>query len=248
MSDLRSLLYTGAAIVNAVQLQEIMIANTTESPSNGGACCCWEIPAGTSYINIEMWGGGGGGNGGCCCMQGRPGGSGSYLQKSITGDQVIPGTYICICAGGSTSASPTDGCAGCHSRAIGCNITTCARGGMRGYGCCNYYVNCYNCQLMCYGECCSFGGDVNIHSTTGDAISSQYCFNIGHQYAPVAPGTVSGPLVGPGGCTCTGYGAGANTQADPVFPGGAGFTAQHYSGGCFCGVYGAAGAVLIKFG
>jgi hypothetical protein len=247
MADLRTLLYTDAGEVVVPDLREVMIANTSESAGNGGACCCWCIPEGTSYIKLQIWGGGGGGAGGCCCMQGRPGGSGAYVQKTLTGSQVVPGTYICICAGGSTSSAPSnDGCVGCHSRAIGCNISMCARGGYQGCSGCRFYQNCYMCQLMCYNMCCAEGGDFHVNGTRGNAYNSQYCIYNGSQFAPVAPGTISGPIVGPSGCSCIWCCSGYNASA--VFPGGGGLTAQVFGGGCRCGNYGAAGAVTILYG
>lgn len=246
MADLRSLLYTGAGSIAVPELREILIANKGQSADNGGACCCWCVPEGTSYIRIEMWGGGGGGAGGCCCMQGRPGGSGTYALKTLTGTEVVPGSYICICAGGSSGSAPSnDGCVGCHSRAIGCNLGMCARGGYYGCSRCEYFRQCYNCQIMCYNTCCAEGGDVVVHGTRGDTQSSQYCIYNGHQWAPVAPGTVSGPIVGPTGCTCAWCG---DQLSYPPFPGGAGLTVQVFSGGCRRGQWGAPGAVSIRYG
>ena len=52
--------------------------------NNGGKCCNWTVPQGTTFAVFELWGGGASGVGGCCCMQGMPGDGGSYAIKSLT--------------------------------------------------------------------------------------------------------------------------------------------------------------------
>ena len=83
--------------------------------NNGGKCCQWTVPSGTSFAVFEMWGGGASGTGGCCCMQGYPADSGGYAIKSTN---VTAGDTFTICAGRSgcclyacllyTSPSPRD--------------------------------------------------------------------------------------------------------------------------------------------
>lgn len=249
MSNLRTLLYTSAVTVNTASLLEFAVANTTESGSNGGRCCAWTVPANASYIKFEMWGGGGGGGGACCCMQGWPGGSGSYAVKTLSGSQVVPGTTYTICAGGTSAVSNTnDGCPGNTSYVTGTNLSNfCARGGCGGDTRCYGFCSCrYTCTQNS-NVCCSTGGDVCISGTCGGSVIQFFCYAGSQQWAPVAPGTVSGPVFGPSGCTPY-VGIGNGSLCKPVFPGGGGFSAQVHSGACYCGWYGAAGLVMVTYG
>ena len=55
MANLRSLLYTDAATFQYANLREFVVGHTTNTPSNGGCCCQWTVPAGTNYIKFEKW-------------------------------------------------------------------------------------------------------------------------------------------------------------------------------------------------
>jgi len=249
MSNLRSLLYTDAVSITTASLLEFAVANTTESGSNGGCLCCWVVPAGASYIKFEMWGGGGGGGGACCCMQGWPGGSGSYAVKTLSGTQVVPGDTYYICAGGTSAVSNTnDGCPGNTSYVLGTNLSNfCARGGCGGDVRCYGFCSCRHICTMNSNVCCSTGGDVCISGTCGGSVIQFFCYAGSQQWAPVAPGTVSGPVFGPSGCTpYVGIGDGAICK--PVFPGGGGFSAQVHAGQCRCGHWGASGLVMVTYG
>lgn len=249
MSNLRTLLYTDAAVITTASLLEFAVANTTETGNNGGRCCQWTVPTGTSYIKFEMWGGGGGGGGACCCMQGWPGGSGSYAVKTLSGAQVVAGNTYTICAGGTSIVSNTnDGCPGYTSYVTGSNLSNfCARGG------CGGDVRCYgfcSCRHICKQNsdvCCATGGDVCISGTCGGSVIQFFCYAGSQQWAPVAPGTVSGPVFGPSGCTPY-VGIGDGSLCKPVFPGGGGFSAQVHSGQCRCSWWGAAGLVMVTYG
>lgn len=249
MANLRDLLYTNAATITAISLTEFAVSNTSESPENGGRCCAWTVPAGTSYIRFEMWGGGGGGGGACCCMFGHPGGSGSYSVKTLTGTQVIPGTVYSICAASTTGAAPSNnGCIGYTSYVTGCNLSNfCARGGCGACTYCTAFLSACHTGQMCTNVCCATGGDINMHGTCGGRYTEFYCYAGSQQYVPAAPATVSGPTFGPGGCTPY-VGIGNGPMCKPVFPGGGGLSAQVHSGQCYCGWYGAAGLVLVTFG
>ncbi len=249
MANLRDLLYTNAATITAISLLEFAVANTTETGSNGGRCCAWTVPAGASYIKFEMWGAGGGGGGSCCCMQGWPGGSGSYAVRTLTGTQVVPGCVYTICAGGSSAVSNTnDGCPGNTSYVTGHNLSNfCARGGCGGCTFCYGFCSACHTNQMCDRTCCAVGGDLVMHGTCGARYTEFYCYAGSQQFAPVAPGTVSGPVFGPQGCTPF-VGIGNGSLCKPVFPGGGGFSAQVHSGQCRCSWYGAPGLVLVTFG
>lgn len=249
MSNLRTLLYTNAATVTTASLLEFAVSNTGLSGSNGGRCCLFTVPAGASYLKFEMWGGGGGGGGSCCCMAGMPGGSGSYAVKTLSGTAVVPGQQYSICAGGTSSISPTNaGCPGDTSYVTGLNLSNfCARGGCGGrtfcYGFCSAEYTCRQVSNVC----CATGGDICISGTCGGRYTEFYCYAGSHQWAPVAPGTVSGPVFGPTGCTPY-VGIGDGPICMPVFPGGGGMSAQVHSGVCRCGHWGAAGLVLVTYG
>lgn len=248
MANLRDLLYTGAGSLSVVNLTEFVVENRTASQNNGGACCLWTVPAGTSYIRFEIWGGGGSGGGTCCCMQGHPGGSGAYAIKTLTADQIVSGSQYTICAAGTSCFSNTNnGCVGYDSYVIGCGLSNfCAKGGGNGCTNCNaWQSNCHQCrQNWC--RCGAFGGDICSWGACGASRITMYCFGQGQQWAPVASGTVSGPVFSGGGCTCQGFGGSA--MCGPIHPGGGGFSAQQFGGGCRCSWYGAAGAVSVTFG
>ena len=248
MANLRDLLYTGAGSISSGILSEFVVGNPTQSGNNGGCCCAWTVPAGTSYIKFEMWGGGGGGGGACCCMQGHPGGAGAYAIKTLGATQVVPGTVYTICAGGSSVVSNTNnGCTGYDSYVTGTNLSNfCAKGGGNGCTNCNAWNgNCYQCrQDWC--RCGAFGADICSWGACGAARITMYCFGQAQQWAAVASGTVSGPIFDAGGCVCQGINESA--LCGPIYPGGGGFSAIAYAGACRCGWYGAAGAVSVTFG
>lgn len=246
MASLKTLLYTDFATINP--LQELFVGNTTFSANNGGCCCAWTVPTGTKYIKFEMWGGGGGGAGGCCCQQGCAGSGGSYAVKTLSGTQVVAGCVYTICGAGSTAqASTCCGFIGNTSFVTGFNLSNfCARGGCRGNTECFFYTNNYG-QVMCSYMCCAVGGDLVVHSTVSGSNNRIYCFNGSQQYISVAPGTVSGPIIGPIGCSLAGAGD-CSVLPPPIFPGGGGGSAQTYGGQCRCGWWGAPGLVLVTFG
>ncbi len=247
MANLRDLLYTDAGTVTTITLREFIVSNTTQSGDNGGRCCAWTVPTGATYIKFEIWGGGGGGGGACCCMQGFPGGNGAYAQKVLQGAQVRPGCVYTICAASSSTISNTNnGCMGYDSYVTGFNLSNfCAKGGRNGCTNCNAWVNCHHCN-QCYYQCGAFGGDLCVWSQCGASRITIYCWNHGQQHAPTGPGTVSGPIFGPGGCWCGGIFEGQ--MCGPVYPGGGGFAAQVYGGACRCGWFGAPGAVSVTWG
>jgi hypothetical protein len=103
MAGLRTLLGIGEGGGSAV-ITEVHIFNTNKtSQNNGGQCCLFTIPAGVTWLGVELWGGGGGGAGHCCCKSGWPGGSGSYARKIMTG--LTAGAQYTMCAAGTTGLS-----------------------------------------------------------------------------------------------------------------------------------------------
>lgn len=247
-TTLRNLLYTLSIPSGTNFPQEFSVFNTnTTTVSNGGRCCLWTVPAGSTWIHFEIWGGGGGGGGSCCCMGGRPGGSGAYSTFDVF-SSTLTGCQYTICAGGTTGTSNTnEGCVGFTSFVTGFGLSNfCATGGSAGCTSCNTLQTQTNCcgLPLC---CCAFGGDINDHGQQSQFISYPSCANSFQQYAMVAAKTVSGPAVGPGGCITGGFGCGFWFN-NTIFPGGGGMSAQAHSGNCWCGMYGAGGLVSVTFG
>ena len=108
----------------------------------------WCVPCGTTQITVELWGGGGSGAGACCCQQGIPGGSGSYVRKTLQYPQIQGGWcyYLCV-APPTCCASCCCGIQGCKSFIVGCNVSNlCADGGLPGKTCCYaYWSNDFRC-------------------------------------------------------------------------------------------------------
>jgi len=249
MADLRTLLYTGAATIQSASLLEFAVRNNSQTSSNGGCCCLWTVPAGKSYIKFEMWGAGGGGGGSCCCMFGWPGGSGSYVVKTLTGSEVTPGAQYTICAGGTGSWSNTNsGCPGNTSFVTGPNLSNfCARGGCGGYTFCYGFCSACHTYRQCSEQCCATGGDLCVAGICGARFTEFYCYHGSQQHVPAAPGTVSGTTFGPDGCTPY-SGLGNAGFCEPIFPGGGGLSAQVHSGQCYCGWWGGPGLVMVTYG
>lgn len=250
MANLRDLLYTNAVDVVSPTPVELLVFNTNkDTPENGGRCCLWTVPTGITWIQFQLWGGGGGGAGSCCCMMGRSGGNGSYTTKTVNAasGSTLAGCQYTLCAAGTTGTAPSQpGCGGYTTYATGFGLSNlCARGGVQGTSWCWGYCNCGTLGAMNPYQCCSTGGDFNMHGFEGGGLSSRYCYSNGKQWAPVAPMTVSGPFMGPGGCM--NGGAFQTYFCGPVFPGGAGLTAQTY-GQCYCGQMGAGGLISVYYG
>lgn len=251
MADLRSLLGTLAIPAATNFPTEFRVYNTNvNTPANGGQCCLWTAPAGTTWVTFEVWGSGGGGAGACCCMMGWPGGSGSYTSKMVTGTNLSGCTYT-ICAAGTTGMAPgCFGCPGITSYVTGYGLSNfCANGGAYGEVHCHLYYSCYTCSVANPYCCCAYGGDVNIHGTQSTYTSSTWCAQYGQQQAMVAPMTVAGPQMGPGGCI-NGSANGSCTGWFPcsVFPGGGGLSAQAHGQNCWCGTWGGGGLVSVTYG
>ena len=247
MSDLRSLSYTVPGSRATNYPTEFLVYNSNvNSFGNGGASCVWTAPAGTTFVTFEIWGGGGGGAGACCCQQGAPGGSGSYAVKTVC-SATLGGCVFCMCAGGTTSASYTCcGIPGCNSYVTGYGLSNfCAVGGAIGDTHCFYHF-CYTCCRPYQCCCCAYGGDICSHGVQSTYESYTSCGAWFQQHMMAAAMTISGPMLGPGGCLTGGYGCG--WWQCPSFPGGGGTSAQTISGQCYCGMWGAGGLVSVTYG
>ena len=61
MSDLRSLGFTATRTITTTNFPtEFVVKGPAAGNALDGGCCCqWTVPAGTTWITFEMWGGGG---------------------------------------------------------------------------------------------------------------------------------------------------------------------------------------------
>lgn len=248
MAALRTLLQYSNATGGGqyINYDELAVYNTNvETASNGGRCCLWTVPTGTTWVAAEMWGGGGGGAGYGCCFGGWPGGSGSYARKIITG--LTAGDTLRICAAGTTTCeSACCGVTGFPSYITNSSAVTliCASGGSFGTTRCNFQIGCsYNgCQQM---QCGSYCGTMGICGVTGSAKGSSFCSGGAYQYMP------SAPFMGqnrPTKDACSGMCGGCCAGGYASFPGGGGASIYSHTTGPYCGVAGAGGLVQIFWG
>ena len=61
MSNLRDLLFGYGEGTELTPAEFVVYNTSTQSQGNGGQCCLWTAPAGSSYAVFEMWSGGGSG-------------------------------------------------------------------------------------------------------------------------------------------------------------------------------------------
>lgn len=161
------------------QLNWSIYCQFTPDSSWGQACfCAWCWPAGVTTVTWDIWGGGGAGAGGCCCMQGTPGGSGAWAQKTLSGG--TPGTCYCMCVAYPTDCGATCcGILGCTTRVTGDGLNNfCADGGFGGKACCFVMYGNYSClgntccrlYLDCHDQnsCrCYYGADLGSPGKAG---------------------------------------------------------------------------------
>jgi len=257
MAELRTFLVNDS---NSVQLvhreQQLAIYNVnTADVLNGGQCCCWQVPTGTSWAIFEVWGGGGSGGGACCCMGHYYGPeSGTYAKGEL---QVTAGQYFCICAGGSGCCN-TQCCGNCGFPSwviCGCasgSTVTCASGGCG--GCVLCFRSYQGCTGICFGMCkmgCDSGGtvvDMTVPKIMSQPHVSNYCWQNMFEF-------MSGPTkygqnlrLGLDHCVTSLTISGCYPFGNPKWPGGPGNSATACGGGCCWGMQGAGGLVLITYG
>lgn len=249
MSDLRSLFPDSRYVQNVTvnnPYSVVYIWNTdTTSPSNGGRCCLWTVPANATWAKFEVWGGGGGGAGACCCQHAQMGGgAGTYARKTI---RVVPGQQYTICAGGSTNCT-----AACQAPqgfpTYACNpsatypLCLCASGGFGGYTQCFVANNgCYMCVTCICGSAC--GHDFALCGPSGSAHNTSCGFSAFH-YA-TEPTYIGGGLrVSQDHCRIA---CGTFMNGCASFPGGGGGTANTHDGSCQTGSHGQGGLVIITY-
>lgn len=240
--------YLAGASASGAFSQTFIYNASHGSVQNGGQCCLWTVPAGTTWIRFEVWGGGGDGPGGCCCQQpNQSGGAGAYARKTVTA--VVGNTYT-ICAAGTGCCSPnccgTQGfpsyvCGGTGSGAV----AMCAIGGPPSCAQCFMYGSCAcigNSETCRSGSYC--GADFGLPAISGAAHTTT-CGYQSWQYVPSGPYIGTGVRHGRDYCTS---GTGCDMLGGHAsFPGGGGGGASSYGGGCCWGSHGAGGLVVISY-
>ena len=232
--------------------------------NNGGRCCLWTVPAGTTMIRFEATGGGGSGSIGACCSNGIPGGTGAYAVKTLcaSGGQFTPGsTQYTICAGGSTRCSCCRQCTacaccgvrGCRSFVSGSSMSNfCAEGGSHGWHQCT--GGCHSCSQQrqwvnaCWGTCACFrDADFGIMGNQASRQNNNECRGDWWQYSASTVGPWGGGAGQKGTDQCTGspWFQGC-CLGHPVFPGGGGF-APFTDGSCCWGGWGYGGLVVVSY-
>jgi len=250
---------TGLALGNQKQLY---VYNTSITGHNNGGCCClWTVPAGTTAIKFELTGGGGSGGVGHCCANGIPGGSGAYAVKTLCSSQFTPGsTQYTICAGGSTECSVCGACQscwccgrrGCRSYVTGSGLSNfCANGGTWGWQQCS--GGCHTCNhqrhwdAICVGtEAPFYGADFGIRGKSATRQQNNECRGDWWQFS--ADGV--GPY-GVGGarsvdmCTNSPWWKGCCIGLNAYF-GGGGFS-PYTDGSCCWSGWGSGGLVVVTY-
>jgi len=246
MPSLRTLLSDISGGETSVPNRIFYVQNSSDSASNGGCCCLWTAPAGTTKATFEMWGAGADGQGARCCERaGTMPTNGSYAIITV---DTSAGQQFTICGAGSGCVGCCCGCGpngqpsyvvrsgstiGCAPGGTGGNgqIT---RGGMgSGYICCHGLLSA--CGL----------GDVVIAGTGTTSIQSQYCQN--HSYMFVGGGWGSDRKT-PDWCASSFARAGRYRMcSSPSFPGGAGTPGSACGGGYCEGQCGAGGLVKVSY-
>ena len=260
MSILRDLLLiTNVTNIPFKPLQLAVFASGREASgvNDGGRCCCWRIPSGTTWATFEGWGAGGDGGGACCCQGSyRSGGTGQYAKRTLN---VSPtNEYFIICTGGSgCCAQSCCGQCGFPTFVLCCNgtQTMCAPGGTGGCGVC-HRMGGRSCTGICQSgqgggaRGCQGNGDIFYGSLSEPDKQSNFCDNQSWQYmsmslkyAPNFRRSFDACGVGMTNAGCCYVGGQMGT-----FPGGPGIQAWACAGGCCWGAWGTGGMVLITYG
>ena len=255
MSTLRDLLLISPPASPVYKQQQLAIYNGREGTGvqDGGACCCWKVPTGVSWVTVELWGSGGDGGGGCCCMgQYKAPGHGGYAKKTLN---VSCLTYLNICVSGSGCCSQQ--CCGtcgfpsfalCPSGAV----FVCASGGPGGCTVCGH-MGGLSCTGICQSSCmcgCNGVGDMQLPSIMTQDHQNNFCVNGNFQFAP------SGLKYSPNlrksfdPCVTSMAISGCNVWQGMMttWPGGPGAGGQGCGGGCCWGGWGTSGLALITYG
>lgn len=252
MPTLRTLLSSLEAPKIGNPLREFFVFNSNYGQQNGGCCCLWTVPNGTTSVTFELWGGGGDGEGARCCEWGGVGAnSGSYAILTI---DVTAGRQYRLCAAGTGCDGDAIGfCCGISTRGFpsyvfdvtaGTNIA-CACGGAGGNnditrGSVNGYVCCYSRLNECGTGDIAFAGTGTWHMKT------QFCNN--QHYDIIAGGGGSTGRSTFNFCASTMFRNGQSMSGScPSFPGGVGGHARQCSGNFCGGQHGAGGLIKVTY-
>jgi len=251
MSNLRDLLPITAPST-AYKQQVISVYNTNiDSVQNGGACCCWIVPVGTTWAVFETWSGGGDGAGACCCMGPYWGpGGGNYAKKYLP---VTTGCYFILCGGGSgCCAQQCCGTCGLSSFVLCQNSTNVA------YSCGGYMgcVLCFRTYMGCTGICipsCSYGCyslnyDITMPSVSSPNKVSNYCWSNQWEWSHGVSKYGNYNRQGMDYCLTSLTIQGRSMMCGAKWPGGAGNSATACGGGCCWGGWGAGGLAMVTYG
>ncbi|ATV46236.1 hypothetical protein [Lake Baikal phage Baikal-20-5m-C28] len=188
----------GSQQFSSVEEKEFYVYNPDHwTVLNGGKCCLWTVPTGTTSIKFEILSGGGpGGSSGGDYDVGIGGQGGNYTVKTITRNVAafIDGSQYTICAAGTSDCSCCCSCNmnckhGCTSYVTGLGLSNfCAIGGMGGStswdvmsGCYNCFIGNATCDLGNYNAgwvnhvCNSptYGGDIEFRGSSGSMRRTQ---------------------------------------------------------------------------
>lgn len=239
------------------------------SPLNGGKCCLWTVPAGTTSIQFELLSGGGpGGSSGGDYDYGIGGQGGHYTMKTLrrSNGDFIPGCQYTICAAGTSDCSCCCVCNcttrhGCTSFVTGSGLSNfCAMGGQGGYTGWEIMDNCYNCHIgngQCnlgiyngqWGNCTcntpTYGGDIEFRGTMGSMFKQYNCCAdfLTLPGAPTGPFSASHGIGGKHWCV----GNLACCSGHAAFPGGGGYGHGTGSSDACWGSFGAGGLVKVTY-
>lgn len=231
----------------------IAVWNTNiENQNNGGQCCCWVVPAGTTYAIFEVWSAGGDGGGACCCMGPYWGpGTGQYAKKRLP---VTAGCFFTICAAGSGCQT----CACCGNCGfpswVNCGAggnAICVQGGQMGCTLCfRSYQGCTGiCVPACVSSCGASGHDLGIPTVGSPNKQSNWCWVNMWDWNTGAPGLGNSTRNGYDYCTIQLTRSGCDTMGSvSKFPSGSGTNARACGGGCCFGSWGAGGIVVVTYG
>ena len=261
----------GSQQFSSVEEKEFYVYNADHwTVLNGGKCCLWTVPTGTTSIKFELLSGGGpGGSSGGDYDVGIGGQGGNYTVKTITRNVAafVDGSTYTICAAGTSDCSCCCSCNmnckhGCTSFVTGLGLTNfCALGGMGGSthwdvmsGCYNCFISNATCSLDNYNAgwvnhvCNSptYGGDIEFRGVSGSMRRTQpdCCADIhGVAGSPAGPFASWHGIGGKHAC----MGGMACCSHHSSWPGGGGGAHITAATPACAGSYGAGGLVRVTY-
>ena len=247
----------GSPVVSSYRVQQFMVYKTSRNTAgacDGGCCCCWVYPTGTTWAIFEVWSAGGDGPGACCC-QGpyMNGGTGQYTKKYVS----IGGAncFFTICSAGSGCCSqPCCGTCGFPSFVLNYagSQVVCASGGSGGCSVC-HHMGGQACTGICTPTCmkgCSSSGDFNMPTMSAPDHQSNFCTSSAYTWLHGPTKLMNNTRHSGDTCTVgmTAMGCCYFYNNHGMFPGGGGNSGQACGGPCCWGAWGIGGLVLVTYG